>query len=634
MLNKQQLELVEAPPGKIICIAGAGTGKTFCIIQKIKYAIEHQKIKPETILAITFTRKAANEMKERLALLLGDAVCQHLTIGTVNSFCFNHIIIPNLKYLGYYTNQRPQILIEGYKTLLKGMYPSVKLTYINHLAYKIDYYLTRCLDFPEDEIISVGEFKDITLKQLLDEIRKYQFQNQLITFTDQIVFAHQILENNISFRKKVSSRYKLVIVDEAQDNNYMQNKLVLHLSEQHKNIIAVGDDAQSIYRFRGADPDFFLDLHKKENFKLFTLTTNYRSNQAILDLGNSILEPNFKEKANIEKILVAHKQTNAEKPRLRAFINDSKLEVDFIVNEVKKYIEYLQYKDIAILSRSVLSGVGRFLQASFRNEGIPYQVVGGGDIAKSPHVRRMFAAFALGCGYTHKEDWIELLMLFRGIGEIKSRKIADTLDDLEKIKIPDDVKNGIHSLKNLIIEISKNLKNPKICFDLFYDWYFYTVDINSPNIEYEDILRAQRVLHILGSTIEGKDLETAVENIKMDESKKEDDLETQDKNKITISTIHRSKGLEWPYVIVADCHDEMMPHKNCCKTPQDVQEECRIFHVAATRAKENLLLTATCYPDHDISPFIDTNMVQYEGNDMVANNIAESDRIEFGLDID
>ena len=599
MLNKQQLELVQAPKGKLLCIAGAGSGKTKCIIDKIQYAIKKQGIKPDEILAITFTKKAATEMHERVSKIVGKKASKALTLGTINSFCYRYVVLDNLKYFGFCTNQRPQILTEGYKPILKALFPKESSQkFLTIAAKKLDYFLTRAIPVPDDDYVSLNN-KDWTYKDLLALIRRFQFDNQLITFTDQIVFAYQRLERDVEFRKSISSKYKLIIVDEAQDNNYMQNKIVLFLSEVHNNIVCVGDDAQSIYYFRGADPNFFLDLNKNHGFKVHSLTTNYRSVQPILDLGNYVLEPNFKADVQIHKKLVANRDSSeAQKPKFCAFSNYLD-EMDSIVDIIKKYVGFGgSYKDISVLCRSVLGGLGRPLQATFRSYGIPYHVVGGHDITNNQHVRKMFSAFALACGYTYHEDWAELLTIFPGIGAVKGRKLAENIDNA---KIPDSIKDGFESLKQIVKQISFNKKNPTTCYEDFADWYKNIILKYYPDTCDEDMEHISHILSIVGNSLCGKDLELAIETIKMDEKREDEKLE--DKDAVVISTIHRSKGLEWPFVIIPDCHSGMIPHPNC-STPREVQEECRVFHVGITRAKDFLMLTATLNDEQKISSFL------------------------------
>jgi len=287
-------------------------------------------------------------------------------------------------------------------------------------------------------------------------------------------------------------------------------------------------------------------------------------------------------------------------------------EADYIISQVKGYAKiahpmFKEYRGIAILCRSVLGGIGRSLQASFRNAGIPYHVVGGGDIANSKHIGRMFSAFALACGYVFKDDWVNLLMIFPGIGDVKGRRIADSIEDLTKVKIPEPIRIGIDGLKKLITKLATTTKKPSDCFNLFRSWYLDTLITHFPNVEREELQHVDYILNIVGSALEGKDLELAIENIKMDESKNEDEKDN-DENSVVISTIHRSKGLEWPFVIIPDCHDEMIPHKRA-ESISEIQEECRIFHVAVTRAKDKLLLTATD-EGQGISRFIDIDFVQ------------------------
>jgi len=617
-LNAKQLALVTAPKGTLLCIAGAGTGKTFTLIEKIKYAITTQGIYPSEILAITFTKKAAGEMKARLFSSLGDDGL-YVNACTINSFCARDIINYDPLYFGF--TKRPVILKEGYITLLKAMFPNEDRDTLKVLAKEIDFNFTRSLPLPAtvkvDDTARLAvrsrhskKFQSLPTKSydlpfVVDQMRRFQFANNFITFTDQIFFSHERLKEDVIFRHYLSSQFKLVIVDEAQDNNVMQNRIVLYLGEVHRNIIAVGDDAQSIFRFRGANPEFFLDLNRKEDFALYTLTENYRSYQPILDLGNAVLASNFAAKVQIEKHLVAARDSRyAKKPELFTF-RDPRMEVFYIGQEVHSYINKGgSPSDIVILCRTIVGGQGRFIQGDLRQRGIPYRVVGGVDIAKSLHTKRMFAVFTLACGYNVQEDVAELLAMFPSIGEAKASTLSQLLPDWPAIikQAPKVARDGIESLVDLLQRIKAQLNAPAHCYLSFVKWYLALL-CEYYDAEDKELSQIETFLSAFGDVLEGDDLAEALENMNLD-PEPEVDLATP---KVTISTIHQFKGLEKPFVIIPDCHNGMYPHA-MAKKEEERQEECRIFHVAVTRAKDRLILTATL-AKYGLTHFIDDDLV-------------------------
>ena len=611
MLNEKQLALVQAPPGKILCLAGAGSGKTFSLMEKIKFAVSNQGIAPFEILAVTFTKKAAREMQNRILSTLGPSG-KEVKICTLNSFCATEVINQDPSYFGY--TKRPLIVLDGYYAILKGMFKDESKEMLKSLAKAVDYHLTRCLPLPHEYVTRVVDKKNGTVTEriwdlllLFEDMRRYQKVRNVITFTDQIFFGYERLRDDVDFRHWMGSKYRLIIVDEAQDNNFMQNKIVLFMSEVHGNITAVGDDAQSIFRFRGADAQFFLDLHYKEGFALYKLTDNYRSYQPILDLGNAVLKPNFEAKVQVEKMLQAVRQNkDAPRPHFSQFF-DMRQEAQYISLEVKKYLlAGGSPADVAILCRSVLGGQGRIVQGVLRNMNIPYQVVGGVDVTKSIHVRRMFSAFALACGYTMLDDWVELLKVFPLIGDVRANKIANLIAEGKWDKV---IKHdGVAGLKQLLDLLKVSLNNPYNCYMHFSNWYLAELEEHY-EMDESEFRYARGNLDVIGSALEGATLEAALESIKLDPEVLDTEDDGKVNAKVTISTCHRAKGLEWPLVIITDCHDLMFPHKMAI-TETDVQEECRIFHVAVTRARDRLLLTTTLADQKaKISRFIDHKFV-------------------------
>lgn len=614
MLNDKQKNLVEAEKKNILCLAGAGSGKTHCIVEKIGYSIKNG-MNPSNILALTFTKKAAQEMRDRITRNLGVVAGHAVGAYTLNSFCYQRIVKLDPTYFGY--SDRPlKVEIDGYERILRQVLLDKDNTFIENVAIELEYALTRNLPLPSVAHIAdkSGTESEIDLVSIFDRMRAYQFKHNLITFTDQIVFAYQRLSEDSAFRHLLASHYKFVIVDEAQDNNFMQNSIVLMLGSVHNNITAVGDDAQSMYRFRGADTGFFLSLKAKHGFDLYTLTTNYRSNQPILDLGNSILIPNFKAETQIEKYLVANNTVEASKPKLHAFFK-IKEQTNFLVSDIQRQLyKGKKPKDIAILARTVKGSTCRYLPAALREANIPYKVVGGVDLTNSIHIKNMLAIFYLALGNTDRNNWITALSIFPAIGEVRSKQIAQAIPDWAKAKIPKISEDSVEELKELISLLSSNTDKAKECFLKYYAWYNDILDTHYSLDDKHGYTVRQRcviedIFSMVGETFEKyPNLIDAIDAFVMDEEVDEDGLED---NVVIISTIHRAKGLEWPVVYIPDCVDTMYPHRSSSGNISDIREELRIFHVAVTRARDELYLTADLSRQGGqyLSPFIDLNYV-------------------------
>jgi DNA helicase-2/ATP-dependent DNA helicase PcrA len=316
----------------------------------------------------------------------------------------------------------------------------------------------------------------------------------------------------------------------------------------------------------------------------------------------------------VEKYLIAHNPIQAAKPKLNVFFKPKQQTAFLVTSIIRQLAEGKKPKEIAVLARTIKgASVCRYLPAALRENDIPYKVVGGFDVMNSIHIKNMLSVFYLALGNTDLANWITALLIFPDIGEVRSKQIAKCVPDWDKAKIPKASANSIKEFRCLISKIAESTSDAHDCFLKFYRWYadlideHYTVDhrhgyTHRQRGEIDDLFN-----YIEGTFEQHTDLAEAVDILVMD-------IDDEDINEdaVTISSIHRAKGLEWSVVYIPDCVATMYPHKMCTKL-EDKQEELRIFHVAVTRARDELYLTADLTPIREsrpyLSPFLDLRYV-------------------------
>jgi len=595
-LNASQFEAATAVKGCYLIIAGAGTGKTRTLVYRVARLIElgHD---PNSILLLTFTRKAANEMLKRASMLLDDR-CSKIRGGTFHSFA-NLTLRKYAKAIG---------LDSAFTILDQGDSEDV----IN-LIRSQDRFLIRDKRFPNKQTLnkvyslSVNTGKKVEeiiendyphFLPLLDkilEIQKifiqYKRNNNLLDYDDLLIYLREFLKKESPSVKALLSEIKFVMVDEYQDTNHLQAEIVKGLAKYNKNVMVVGDDSQAIYSFRGADFHNIMQFPKLfDNVKIIKLEENYRSVQAILDFANRINE------AAIEKYKkeLYTRRGSGVLPSIVAAATDN-LQSKFIVEKILDLREEgVQLKDIAVLFRSSFFSFDLELELSKAN--IPFQKFGGMKFVETAHIKDVMAFLRIAVNPKDVISWYRVLLLHEGVGPKTAQRILDELSTARiTIKAePDDQPEFKHHklgpLFYLLYELQKKKYMPSEMVQKVYNYYWELFKAN-----YDDWNKRKKDLEIFQNIVENY---TSVDSLLSDmaiepiiESVLDVDAADKEEEYVTLSTIHSAKGLEWHSVFIIHAVEGYFPSARSVENLDLLEEERRLMYVASTRAKNNLYVS-------------------------------------------
>ncbi len=588
-LSENQKKAVLHIEGPLLVFAGAGSGKTKTLTYRVAYLIEELKVKPDNILAVTFTNKASEEMKERIKNLLNKDI-NLFWIGTFHSMC-SRILRKEIVYLGYNKNftildedDSLKIIDEAIKNLdfQKNYFQS------REIYNKISYIKSRGL-FVEDYIPKDGY--DEALKKIFLKYEEIKKNGNLVDFDDLINFVTKILNQNDIISRFYSEKFKFILVDEYQDINPAQHKLLKALTKYNKNIFVVGDDDQSIYKFRGSSSELMLSFKDDfEKVEVVYLSENYRSTETIVNASKFLIKNN---KTREEKPLYAIK-SGGDKIKLYRAIN----EIDEARFVIKKIIELketgIDFSQIAILYRT--NAQSRTFEEAAILFSIPYRLVGGIKFYQRKEIKDLLSYLRI---VLNERDFLSLERVFNfpkiGVGEKTFDKIKFYLE-IEKSLI-DSLEKILEITKNKKVNnsITKFIENYKKWKNLQDDIFELINSIISDvqfleNIEEEKKENIYEFLNIVkefndrtGSTR----LEDFLSYISLISDV--DTIDTSDK--ITLMTVHSAKGLEFNSVFIIGLEEGLFPHFKSLLSNEDIEEERRLLYVAMTRAKENLYLT-------------------------------------------
>ncbi|MDI6861713.1 MAG: 3'-5' exonuclease [Caldisericia bacterium] len=588
-LNENQKEAVLHTEGPLLVFAGAGSGKTKTLTFRVAYLIEELKINPKNILAVTFTNKAAEEMKDRIKKLLNKNI-DFMWIGTFHSICAR-ILRDEIYHLGFDKNfsiideeDSIKITEEAIKFLdLSKNYfiPQdifSKISYIKSRGYFVE-------DFkPRDGYEEV--IKRIFLRY--EEIKKI---GNMLDFDDLINFVTKLLNENDILARVYSEKFKFILVDEYQDINPSQHKLLKAITKYNKNIFVVGDDDQSIYRFRGSSSELMLQFKDDfDNVKVVYLAENYRSRELIVNAAKELISKNKKRE---EKPLVAIKE-GGNKIKLYSALNEID-EARFVVNKIEELINSgIKPNEIAILYRT--NAQSRNFEDFLILKNIPYRLVGGIKFYQRKEIKDIISYLRI---ILNDKDFLSLERVFNfpkiGIGEKTFEKIKNYLEN--GYSLEETIESVLLEIKNKKIELGlKNfLKNYK-SWKVKKDDVFNLVDsiLNDTNfIEELDEERKENIYEFLNiikefyERTQSKNLEDFLQYISLIS-----DVDTIDSSeKITLMTVHSAKGLEFHTVFIVGLEEGLFPHFKSLLSKDDIEEERRLFYVAMTRAKEDLYFT-------------------------------------------
>lgn len=618
-LNEQQKEAVVNYQGPSLIIAGAGSGKTKTITHRIAYMLQ-QNVLPERIMALTFTNKAAEEMKNRIAQMISYKTAQKLWMGTFHSI-FRKILKNEAEKIGYqpnFTIYDTDDSISVIKKILKELFLN------NNERYKPKDVFSR-ISHAKNNLITPQSYKnnvDIMKSDIYKKIEQmwqiYERYQQYLKSSNAMDFDDLLLNTNILFRdfpdtlSYYQQRFDYILVDEYQDTNYAQYLIIRKLSDKHKNICVVGDDSQSIYSFRGARIENILNFKKDyPEYSIFKLELNYRSTKTIVEAANSLIEFN---KDRIPKVVYTSNE-EGEKIEVLKTLTESE-EAYVIANIVKDLHEKKQipYHEIAVLYR--INSQSRILEDSFRRLNIPYKIYGGTSFYQRKEIKDTLAYIRL-CINEHDSESLKRIINFplRGIGDTTVSKIEnfalennlslwdsilqiDKIQDLNKATI-----SKIKTFQKLILTLRESITT-KTAFE-FIEFLIDSTGIKTElknEKTNEGIERLYNVEELINSI---KDFETEftetyeitptiidfLEHVSLITSLDETKKESASNSKITLMTAHSAKGLEFNVVFIAGVEKNKFPLTNAYNQQPNIEEERRLFYVALTRAKKKAFIT-------------------------------------------
>lgn len=590
-LNDRQKEAVLYGDGPLLILAGAGSGKTSVLTKRVAYLIKERNVSPKNIVAITFTNKAAKEMKERIIKEVGKEGYD-IQISTFHSFGLR-IIKENYEKLGYEKNFTI-IDSDDSLTVVKKILKEMGIDSIRFNPKFIKNQISSC----KNEMVTPEKYKNLVNDELSDitykVYKKYQdtlLRNNSLDFDDLLIKPIELFNKYKEVLENYQELFKYVFIDEYQDTNEAQYILSKMISAKYKNICVVGDDAQSIYSWRGANFKNILNFEKDyKNAKVILLEQNYRSTKTILNAANSVIKNNINKK---DKNLWTDNSLGEKIKYVRT--NDEKDEASYVTREIRNLVNNgVSLDDIAVLYRT--NAQSRTIEEGFLNSNIPYKIVGAFAFYSRKEIKDLLAYLKLI--YNTKDD----VSLMRIINYPKRKIGAKTIENLSMDAVLNgtsmfDVISGGKELefKKLILEMKE--KSEVLSLTETIDMVLDKSGIKS-ELESEHTLEADIRLENLNEfksitkTFEEESGIASLEDFLNEVSLVSDvnDQKNDNSPKVTLMTIHAVKGLEYKYVFVIGMEENIFPHVNSCEEDGGIEEERRLCYVAITRAKEKLYL--------------------------------------------
>ena len=617
-LNDAQRAAVEYIDGPSLVIAGAGSGKTRVLTYKIAYLLS-QGMKPWSIMALTFTNKAAREMKERIGKLVGDDLAQHLYMGTFHSI-FSRILRAEAEHIGF--NNNFTIYDESdSRSLLKAI---IKEMGLDDKAYKPAAVHAR-ISMAKNNLVTAEAYDSDPA--ILEQNKRAKMpaigkiyvayvqrcrQANAMDFDDLLMLTFQLFRDHEEIRQKYAGRFDYILVDEYQDTNHVQMSIVMQLCKEKLRVCAVGDDSQSIYSFRGANIDNILNYQKQlPGTQLFKLEQNYRSTQTIVEAANSLIHHNRNQ---IQKEVFS-KNDRGEKIQYKPAYSDKEeaLIVAKNIQRIKRQDD-CGYDQFAILYRT--NAQSRSFEEEFRKQGIPYRIYGGLSFYQRKEIKDIIAYFRLVANPDDEEAFKRIINYpARGIGATTVTKIADCAH-LNQVSFWEVIGNIEHYGLNVNKGAQTKLENFRLLISSFID-RSHTLDVYELG---DAIIRESRISEDIMSGKNADDLarqenleeflsgmQTFVagrqEEGRMDEAYLTDYLQDvalltdadsegeKDEPRVSLMTIHAAKGLEFATVFVVGLEENIFPSPLAAISVRELEEERRLLYVAITRAEKHCILT-------------------------------------------
>ena len=635
-LNSEQKAAVSCVDGPVLIVAGAGSGKTRVLTSRIAYILAEKNLDPARILALTFTKKAASEMKERIALMVGERRARRLYMGTFHSVFIRFLreFAESLGYPSTFTIYDTSDSVSAIKACLKELK-------LDDKVYKPKDVLSR-ISMAKNNLVTPAAYRrnaqamqnDAAAKKprIVDVYDLYAYKCKMagvMDFDDILLNMNILLRDNPAALESVAGRFDYIMVDEYQDTNFSQYLILKKLSQFHKNICVVGDDSQSIYAFRGAKIENILNFKKDyPDHHIFRLEQNYRSTRVIVDAANSLIAKNS---ARIPKECYSMGEEGEKIRLIQAYTE--KEEALQIAASIKSriYSDSAQYQDFAVLYRTL--NQSRVFEQIFRDKNIPCKVISGPPFLERSEVKDVLAFLKLFANYNDDEAFKRSILLKQGVGNTTLESLMEIakvkgLSLYETLNLPDLEAEGIKSaaLKKLIVfrDEIKDFFNSS----LKEDCYKFAVEVVTKyNLlgkyklqnDVESLGRAgnvEELLNWIGSVSEELKYSRLEELYASGNVEDNAELSLNDvppvtigdflenasllsavdsdedgDNKVVLMTVHASKGLEFPYVYVAGMEENLFPSGGFMASEVEIEEERRLFYVAMTRAKRTLGLS-------------------------------------------
>ncbi len=617
-LNDSQREAVTWCDGPQLVIAGAGSGKTRVLTYKIAWLLERYQIEPWRILALTFTNKAAREMKERIGRLVGEERARYLQMGTFHSI-FARILRREAQHIGYnsdftiYDQSDSRSLV---KSIIREMQLDEKQYKPSSVADRISMAKNHLLlphayanspSAADDAVRKVPAISQIYLRYA-DRCR----QANAMDFDDLLVQTFMLFREHEEIRQRYAERFAYVLVDEYQDTNYAQQAIVMQLTKERQRVCVVGDDAQSIYSFRGANIDNILNFQKAyEGARLFKLEQNYRSTQLIVQAANSLIRHNQRQ---IHKDVYSHNE-QGEKLVLKPAYSD-KEEAQIVCNDIKRFkrLDKCEYSDFAILYRT--NSQSRSFEEFLRKENIPYRIYGGLSFYQRKEIKDVIAYFRVVANPNDEEAMKRIINYpARGIGDTTVGKIVEAANQhgvslwtviRQPVVFSLDVNKGtitkLDNFRQLIESWTTRIKEED-AYLLGHDIIMQSGisrDIYAGR-EPEDLSRQENLQEFVSGLqdfVETRREEDRGDQVSLSDFLQEvsllTDLDSDNddtQSKVTLMTIHSAKGLEFATVFIVGLEENIFPSPMCVNTMRELEEERRLLYVAITRAEKRCIMT-------------------------------------------
>ncbi len=599
LLNEAQLKAVSHLEGPHLVIAGAGTGKTRTLVYRVAFLVE-QGVDPQSILLLTFTRKASQEMMQRASRILDDR-CSRVSGGTFHSFG-NMVLRRYGRYLGYSSSFTILDRSDAEEIL------AMLRTDLGFNQLKTRFPRKEALMNTFSQSANTGEsVSDVLRRQypqflpheagvlkVADEYARFKLTRSMMDYDDLLMNLRKLLQEHEHVRARLSETYQYIMVDEYQDTNRLQSEIVHLLASEHQNVMVVGDDSQSIYSFRGANFRNIMDFPRQfPGCAVTTLEQNYRSTQPILSLTNAIIA-NAKEK--FSKHLFSERPGKRKPHYLRP--KSQYHQARFVCEEITKLVgNGTRIGDIAVLFRS--GWHSNDLEVELASHGIDFVKFGGIKFSEASHVKDVLAFLRIGFNQRDTLAWRRVLMLLEGIGGATAKKIIDRIVEegegydalvsggLSKKKYGGELR-GLHDLVLRTSTTELDLKDEVRMVLDFYEAYFER--------KYEDFDARKNDLDSLVQIAERyESVEKFLSDLTIeppDSGQARRSALQAEGGRLVLSTIHSAKGLEWEHVFLIHLVDGCIPSSYSLFKDESLEEERRLFYVATTRAKENLYLIA------------------------------------------